>query len=257
MEPTVNIVDEPSIIEEETKESQTPWYPSRIRCPTTRFQDVQDDEPQMAMLTSETVIYNTADEHMHSSLDPFRKNIVPEYHEALSALQQEGKEPVDVYLPEPRGLKLMLCLPPKQRDGWLKAYRSELKNLIINNQTFMIKKPRCGEMVIPTKPVFKAKQTKDGYLDKLKVREVARGDLEECNDNEDIWSPGTSTCGVCMHLVQAAKAGRTPKQADFIGAYLQVHIRGHYFVRISRELAKYFPEYTKWLGVPLRLKKDM
>ena len=94
-------------------------------------------------------------------------------------------------------------------------------------------------------------------LDKLKVREVARGDLERHDDDEDTWSPGTSFNGVRMHLAQAAKAGRTPKQADFIGAYLHARVRGRHFVRLSGELAKYFPEYSKWFGVPLRLKKGM
>jgi hypothetical protein len=60
-----------------------------------------------------------------------------------------------------------------------------------------------------------------------------------------------------MHLSQAAKAGRTPKQADFIAAYLQARVRGRHFVRLSANLAKHFPEYTKWFGIPLRLKKGI
>jgi hypothetical protein len=257
MEPSDDIVEEPYIIEEESQETQTPRYPARTRRPTTRYQSEPDEEAQSIMFAAETITYNDEEERMHSSLNPFKEYIVPEFQEALSAIEQETEELVDLYLPEPRGLKSMLRLPPKQRDAWLKAYRSELKNLIINNNTFTIEKPRPGERIIPTKPVFKAKQTKDGYLDKLKVREVVRGDLEERNDDDDVWSPGTSTCGVRMHLAQAAKAGRAPKQADFIGAYLQARVRGRHFVRISGELAKYFPEYAKWLGVPLRLKKGM
>ena len=72
----------------------------------------------------------------------------------------------------------MLRLPPKQRNAWLKAYRSELKNLIEDNETFSIETPKPGKKLVPTKPVFRAKQTQDGVLNKLKVREVARGDLE-------------------------------------------------------------------------------
>jgi hypothetical protein len=96
----------------------------------------------------------------------------------------------------------------------------ELKNLIEDNETFVIETPRKGEKVLPTKPVFKAKQTQDGKLEKLKVREVARGDLEWHDEDEDTWSPGTSSISVRMFLAQAAKSGRAPKQADFIGAYL-------------------------------------
>ena len=48
----------------------------------------------------------------------------------------------------------MLQLPFKQRNEWLKAYKSELKNLIVDNETFAIETPRKGERVIPTKPVL-------------------------------------------------------------------------------------------------------
>lgn len=67
----------------------------------------------------------------------------------------------------------MLHLPSKLKNAWLKDYKSELKNLIIDNETFAIETPKPCEKVIPTKPVFNAKQTQDGMLDKLKVREVA------------------------------------------------------------------------------------
>jgi hypothetical protein len=178
------------------------------------------------MFATETFTFNEEDERMHSSLDPFKHHIMQDFEMALAAIQQETNEPIDLYLPEPQGLKSMLRLPTKQKNSWLKAYKSELKNLIEDNETFIIDTPRKGEKVIPTKPVFKAKQTQDGQLEKLKVREVARGDLDIRDEDEDTWSPGTSSCGVRMHLAQAAKVGRTPKQADFIGTYLQARVRG-------------------------------
>jgi hypothetical protein len=65
--------------------------------------------------------------------------------------------------------------PPNETERWIMAegLQLELNNLIVDNQTFSIKKPKPGERVVPTKPVFKAKQTKDGNLEKLKVQEVA------------------------------------------------------------------------------------
>jgi hypothetical protein len=236
-------------------------YPSRKRRRNPRYfpepLDVQTETEELAMFTTETITYDQQEERMHSSLDQYKSLIIPEFAEAYSAIQQGTEEQIDLYLPEPQGIKSMLRLPPKQRSEWLKAYKSELKNLIIDNETFIIETPRPGEKVIPTKPVYRAKQTQDGKLDKLKVREVARGDLERREENEDTWSPGSSSSGVRMHLAQAAKAGRTPKQADFIAAYLQARVRGRHFVRLSAELANYFPEYAKWFGVPLRLKKGM
>jgi hypothetical protein len=214
---------EPDIIENTIHENR---YPSRKRrrnpiyFPDEPLNEQQETEEQ-AMFTTETITFNPQTERMDSSLDKFKNLIIPEFAEAYSAIQKESEEPIDLYLPEPQGIKSMLRLPPKQRTAWLKAYRSELKNLIIDNNTFEIETPKHGEKVIPTKPVCRAKQTQNGKLDKLKVREVARGDLERREENEDTWSPGSSTSGVRMHLAQAAKAGRTPKQADFIAAYLK------------------------------------
>ena len=39
--------------------------------------------------------------------------------------------------------------------------------------------PRKNELIIPVKLVLKAKQTATGKLEKLKARNVARGDLEK------------------------------------------------------------------------------
>ena len=131
------------------------------------------------MYTTEMITFNPQTERIDSSLDSYKSQIVPEFLEAYSAIQKEIEEPINLYLPEPQSIKSMLRLHPKQRNEWLKAYKSELKNLIIDNDTFLIETPKQGEKVIPTKPVFKAKQTQSGKLDKLKVRIVARGDLEQ------------------------------------------------------------------------------
>jgi hypothetical protein len=236
-------------------------YPHRKRRRNPRYFDEPMDEQmeneEQAMFSTESITFNPQTERMDSSLDEFKSIIIPEFQEAYLTIQKETQEQIDLYLPEPQGIKSMLCLPYKQRSDWLKAYNSELKNLIIDNDTFLIETPNPDEKVIPTKPVFKAKQTQDGKLDKLKVRIVARGDLEKREENEETWSPGTSSSGVRMHLAQAAKAGRTPKQADFIGAYLQARVRGRHFVRLSTELKEQFPEYAKWFGIPLRLKKGI
>ena len=59
----------------------------------------------------------------------------------------------------------------------LKATQKETKN-IINNQTFLVKYPEKGEPMIPWMDVYKAKIQSDGILDKLKLRIVVRGDLQ-------------------------------------------------------------------------------
>jgi hypothetical protein len=208
-------------------------------------------------LETEKITYDPTDEQVHSTHERYKVFNLPDFAEAYSAIQDQSKEAVELYLPEPNSLKAILRLPPKQKEAWLKAYRSELKNLIINNDAFSREKPRPGEKVIPTKPIARAKQTHEGFLDKLKMREESRGDLEKHEKNEDTWSPVTSSSRVCMHLAQTTNAGRTPKQGDFIGAYLQARVRGRHSVCLSVDLAKHFPEYSEWFGIPLCLKKGM
>ena len=71
----------------------------------------------------------------------------------------------------------MIRLSENIGKPWLKDTLKEIKNLI-NNQTFMIEDPKYGEPVTPYMDVYKAKIQSDGSLDKLKLRIVVRGDLQ-------------------------------------------------------------------------------
>lgn len=181
-----NALDKPdpeleTIIDPRDSNEQTPRYPQRICRQNPLYIEnsrKKDQVDETAMYVTEKISYDPTDERVHSSHERFKRHHLHDFAAAYSAIQKEAKEPVDLYLPEPNGLKAILRLPPKQREAWLKAYRLELKNLIIDNQTFAKETPQPGDKVIPTKPVARAKQTHDGYLDKLKMREVARGDLE-------------------------------------------------------------------------------
>ena len=51
-------------------------------------------------------------------------------------------------------------------------------NNLINNQTDLIEYQKEGEPVTPCMDVYKAKIKSDGSLDKLKLRIVVRGDLQ-------------------------------------------------------------------------------
>ena len=53
----------------------------------------------------------------------------------------------------------------------------EVKNLI-NNQNFLVQGLEKGETVTPCMDVYKAKIKSDGSLDKLKLRVVVIGDLQ-------------------------------------------------------------------------------
>ena len=63
------------------------------------------------------------------------------------------------------------------KKPWLKANLEEIKNLI-NNQSFIIEYPEKDEPETPCMDVYKAKIQYDGSLDKLKLRIVVGGDLQ-------------------------------------------------------------------------------
>ena len=77
------------------------------------------------------------------------------------------------------------------KKPWLKATQKDIKN-IINNQTFIVQEPEKGEPVTPHMDVYKAKTHSDGSLDKLKLRIVVRGDLQNKESVGYTWSPTDS-----------------------------------------------------------------
>ena len=62
----------------------------------------------------------------------------------------------------------------------------EIKNLI-NNQNFLIEYPEKDEPVTPCMYVYKAKIQSDESLDKLKLRIIFRGDLQNKELVGDTW----------------------------------------------------------------------
>ena len=102
--------------------------------------------------------------------------IVSEISQELTNFGESGSE-VSHFIPEPRNFTEVKKISENIRKPWLKATPEEINNLI-NNQTFMIEDPKDGEPVTPCMDVYKAKIQSDGSLDKLKLRIVVRGDLQ-------------------------------------------------------------------------------
>ena len=71
----------------------------------------------------------------------------------------------------------MTKLSENIKKPWLKSTLKEIKN-IISNQTFLIEDQNEGEPVTPCMDVYKVKIQSDGSLDKLKLRIVGTGDLQ-------------------------------------------------------------------------------
>ena len=102
--------------------------------------------------------------------------IVSEISQEMTNFRESGSE-VSHFIPEPRNFAEVTKLSENIRKTWLKATLKEIKNLT-NNQTFMIEEPKDGEPFNPWMDIYKAKIQSDGSLDKLKLRIVVRGDLQ-------------------------------------------------------------------------------
>ena len=68
---------------------------------------------------------------------------------------------------------------------------------------------------------YKAKIQSDGSLDKLKLRIVVRGDLQNKDMVGDTWSPTASMRNMKYFLSDEAKHKARVHQLDFIGSISQ------------------------------------
>ncbi len=105
---------------------------------------------------------------------------------------------------------------PVLRKHWMKAHYKEVK-VLIDSHTFILgDTPGPDEPVTPTMETNRVKLGSDGKLDKLKVRVVVRGDLQNKTLTEDKWSPTASFCAMKMFLADAARNKARVQQLDFI-----------------------------------------
>ena len=105
--------------------------------------------------------------------------------------------------------------------------------------------------------MYKAKIQSDGSLDKLELRTVVRGDLQNKEMVGDTWSPTASMRTLKYLLADAAKHKARVHQLDFIGAFLQVRLNNRVFVKLDIRYTDYFTEYSKYFVRSLRLLKSM
>ena len=117
--------------------------------------------------------------------------------------------------------------------------------------------PGKGEPGTPCMDVYKAKIQSDGSLEKLKLRIVVRGDLQNKELVEETWSPQASKRTLKYFLADAAKHTARVHQLDFIGSFLQAKVKNRVFVKLDIRYTDYFPEYSKYFGRSLILLKSV
>ena len=85
--------------------------------------------------------------------------------------------------------------------------------------------PDKGETVVPCVDVYKARIQYDGSLDKLKLRTVVRGDLQNKEIIGDTLSPTASMRNIKYFLEDASKHKTRVHQLDLIGEFLQANVK--------------------------------
>ena len=89
--------------------------------------------------------------------------------------------------------------------------------------------------------VYKANIQFDESLDKLKLRILVRGDLQNKEIVGNTWSPTASMRTLKYLLADAAKHKARVHQLDFIGALLQAKVKNRVFVKLEIRYTDYFP----------------
>ena len=89
--------------------------------------------------------------------------------------------------------------------------------------------------------VYKAKIKFDGSLDKLKLRILVRGDLQNKEMVGDTWSPTAYMRTLKYFLAYSAKHKARVHQLYFIGAFLQAKVKNRVFVKLDVRYTDYFP----------------
>ena len=121
----------------------------------------------------------------------------------LTALGESGSE-VSHFIPKPRNFSEVKKLSENIRKPWLKETLKEIKN-IINNQHSQIGDQNEGEPVTPCMYVYNANIQSDGSIDKLKLRILVRGDLQNKEIVGDTWLPTAFMWTLKHFLADSAK----------------------------------------------------
>ena len=110
---------------------------------------------------------------------------VNEIFQELPILCESGLE-VSCFIPEPINFSEVTRLSEYINKPCLKETLKEIKNLI-NNRIFLVQEPEKGETLTPCMDIYKAKIQSYGSLNKLKLRIVVRGDLQNKELYGDTW----------------------------------------------------------------------
>ena len=149
----------------------------------------------------------------------------------LTPLGESGSE-ISHFIPEQENFAEVTKLSDNIKKTWLKASMKEIKN-IVHNQTFLVEDPEKDELVTRCMYVYKSMIQYDGSLEKLKLRIVVRGDLQNKEMVGDNLSQTASTRNLKYFLENATKHEAIVHQLYFIRAFLQAKVKNRLFVKLD------------------------
>ena len=203
---------------------------------------------------------NQSQEDMQLMIEERIDNVIEESAMVFNILAYAADmEDIEVtpYLPEPKNIRQLLQCPLQIKLDWIKAVKKELKFIIENNTFRRGVAPDKEDEIIPSMFIFKAKITSKGFLDKLKARLVARGDMQSPSLPEETWAPCVFGRTFKVFICRAVSARRIVKQLDFIGAFCQGIMKTKLFIKLPPEYANMMPEYKEYFNVPLLMDKSI
>ena len=127
---------------------------------------------------------------MGKGLQKLFKAVLNEISQVLQILG-ESVSKASYLIPDPRNFDEATRLSDSLNKPQLKSTKKQIKN-IINNHNFLVQEPIKGEPVTPCMDVYKSKIQYDGSLDKIKVRIMVRGDMQNKELVGNNWSPTAS-----------------------------------------------------------------
>ena len=182
-----------------------------------------------------------ATQNMGNGLHKVFKTIVKDVLQDLPSLGEPGSE-FFYFIPELRNFAEVTKFSYGIKKPWLKATLKGIKNLI-DNQSFLVEDPEKDDPVTPCMDVYKAKIQSYGSLDKLELRVMVRGDLQNKELVGDTWSPTAFMRTMKYFLAGATKHKAIVHQLYFIGAFLQAKVKNRVCVKLDSRYTDYFPEY--------------